>query len=356
MLQVDVRLAKGDFSLDVQLEAPVPGITVLFGPSGCGKTTLLRCLAGLEAATGRIGLGRDVWLDSARRIDVPTHRRAVAMIFQETRLFRHLDVLGNLRYAARRGGANTAELERMVALMDAQALLARRVDSLSGGERQRVAIARALLARPALLLLDEPLAALDAQRKREILPYLERAALHSGLPMLYVTHSIDELLALADTLALLEQGRVLAAGPLNQLLARLDLPPAQRDDAATVINGTVTAIDEHYQLATLRWGAQTLRLPSAGLRAGQSVRLRIQARDVSLCLQRPAATSILNVLPARVGAIGPAGAGGQQLVQLLVEDQCMLARISLFSCAQLELRAGLQVYAQVKSAALVTRA
>jgi molybdate transport system ATP-binding protein len=354
MLRAQIELQRENFTLQVDLKLPVPGITVLFGPSGCGKTTFLRCLAGLEKPTGTIELHGEQWLHSEKRINVPPHRRAVSVIFQDARLFSHLNVAGNLHYAAKRSGATKAELQQLLELTAMAPLLQRRVHSLSGGERQRVAIARALLAKPQLLLLDEPLAALDADKKREILPYLQTVAQQLKLPMIYVTHSLDEVLPLADTLVLLQGGRVLADGPLETLLSRLDLPLAQRDDAVTIIEGVVRDLDPRYHLSTLTLGQQTLRLPLAQATPGQTVRLRVQARDVSVCLHRPEYTSILNVLPATITAIGAETAGGQQLVQLDIEGQRVLARLSAFSCAHLRLQVGMAIFAQMKGAALVT--
>ncbi|MGE0372005.1 MAG: molybdenum ABC transporter ATP-binding protein [Gammaproteobacteria bacterium] len=344
----------GGFRLDAAFELPADRVTVVFGASGSGKTTLLRCLAGLERARGALSLAGEVWLDDRRGVFVPPHLRRVGMVFQHAQLFPHLDVRGNLRYAAARSGAGPDETAGVVELLGIAALLARNVDGLSGGERQRVAIARAVLSRPRMLLLDEPLSALDTASKRDILPYLERLNRTLAIPMLYVTHHLDEVLTLGDHMLLLDAGNVVATGPINDLLASLDLPLAARDDAATILDGEVIDHDREHHLTTLRVARQRLRIPLVSVPAGQIVRVKVQARDVSLCLDRPDRTSILNVLPARVSAVQAAGsAPAQRLVRLEVDDSiAVLARISAFSAHQLALHPGMRLYVQIKSVAL----
>ena len=223
MLEIRTRLARGDFTLEVDLRLPAAGITAIFGPSGSGKTTLLRCVAGLERARfARVVIAAETWQDSEAGTFVPTHRRPLGYVFQEASLFDHLDVRGNLAFAQPRGG--DAKLQPLLELLGIAALLDRRPHQLSGGERQRVAIARALATQPRILLLDEPLAAVDLSRRREILPWLERLRDELRIPMLYVTHSADEVARLADHLVLLDAGAVRAAGPLRETLARIDLP------------------------------------------------------------------------------------------------------------------------------------
>lgn len=365
-LHANLRLPRDSFALNIALATPAQGITVIFGPSGCGKTTLLRCIAGLEQADGEVALADTVWQDSANRVFVPTHRRRVALVFQDARLFTHLDVAGNLDYAARRSTIAATRQREIIELLDLAPLLTRRCATLSGGERQRVAIARALLTDPQLLLLDEPLAALDADRKNDILPYLTSLRTRLQLPMLYVTHNLDELLTLADHLVLMRSGSITAQGPAQDLLANLDTVLAKRDDASTVLNCRVVAHrqDHHLTEVALLPGAQPpqahmqedvqhLLLPHAALTPGAPVRLRVQARDVSIALDKAARSSIVNILHATIDAIGEPSASGQQLIRLTLDGQKLLARISAYSAQRLQLRAGLTVYVQIKGMALV---
>ncbi len=342
---------QGSFVLNAELHAPARAVTVLFGHSGCGKSTLLHCLAGLERATGECRLNGTWWQHDGRKLFVPPHKRRLGLVFQDARLFEHLSVAGNLRYATRRSRAGAAEWNAVVELLGLGSLLRRAAPTLSGGERQRVAIARSLLARPEVLLLDEPLASLDAASKAAILPYLERLTTELAMPMVYVTHSADELIRLGDQVILMEAGRTLAAGSLETMLSRLDLPLAHREDASAVVVVQVQGWDEALHLSILRLGMLELRVPQVRSRAGQRLRLRVQARDVSLTLDPPGRTSILNVLPAQVLET-VADSPGQHLVRLQVEDQILLSRISEFSQRHLCLQAGMAVFAQVKSVAL----
>jgi molybdate transport system ATP-binding protein len=291
MLRVDVQLTLGSLNLKVAQEFSMSGITALFGPSGSGKTSLLRILAGLERAQGTISLGDEVWLDSAARIDVPAYRRRVGYMFQDGRLFSHLNVAGNLRYADRRSSNASGKLDLVgvVAALDLEDLLSRQVDSLSGGERQRVALGRTLLTRPSLLLLDEPLSALDADRKSEILPYLLKLPDQFRLPTLYVSHSVEEVALLADRTVVLAAGQVRADGETAHILERLDLQALTgRFEAGAVIHAHVGGHDEHFHLTELVFDGQTIAMPMvAQLSAGDQVKLRIRARDVSIATQRP---------------------------------------------------------------------
>ncbi|EAR20193.1 molybdenum ABC transporter ATP-binding protein [Nitrococcus mobilis] len=344
--------SRGRFVLDAQLQAPTRAVTVLFGHSGCGKSTLLHCLAGLERAAGRCRLNGTWWQHDERKLFVPTHKRRLGLVFQDARLFEHLSVAANLRYATRRSRAGAAEWNTVVELLGLGPLLRQTAPTLSGGERQRVAIARSLLARPEVLLLDEPLASLDAASKAAILPYLERLTAELAMPMVYVTHSADELVRLGNQVILMEAGRTLEAGPLETMLSRLDLPLAHREDASAVIAAQVQGWDEALHLSILRLGALQLRVPQIRPRVGQPVRLRVRARDVSLTLDPPGRTSILNVLPAQVLETA-ADSPGQHLVRLRIEDQILLSRISELSQRHLCLQPGMAVFAQVKSVALV---
>lgn len=356
-LVIELSLSHADFHLQVELNLPGRGITALFGPSGSGKTSLLRCVAGLERpAQGRIEINGECWQDGTRRHFLAPHKRALGYVFQEASLFPHLSVRGNLEYGQKRiaAGERRIDLDQAVQLLGIDHLLARDPATLSGGERQRVGIARALLTSPRLLLLDEPLAALDGKRKQEILPYLERLHDELDIPMLYVSHAADEVARLADHLVLLEQGHALASGPLEQLLARLDLPLAQGDDAASVLHARVCGHDAHYQLLELQLpnSELRLRLPHAPLPNGQDLRLKVPARDISLSLEPPGPSSIINRLPVRIVALVEAPQPAQVLVRLELAGQPLLARITRYSRDQLDLHAGQTLWAQFKAVAL----
>jgi molybdate transport system ATP-binding protein len=358
-LTLNARLDRGDFTLDVQLALLGHGITALFGPSGSGKTSCLRVLAGLERqATGAVVVAGQTWQDSARGVFLPTHRRALGYVFQEASLFDHLTVEGNLRFGFDRTPAaqRRHDWRHGLELLGIGHLLQRRSHELSGGERQRVAIARALATSPQLLLMDEPLAALDAARKAEILPWLEQ--LHEALdvPVVYVTHSIDEVARLADHLVLLEQGRVLEQGPVIELMSRTDLPLTHGDSASALIEAITCGLQGASGLCELRFDGGTLLLPqtrTTPLPERTPVRMRIQARDVSLSLVQPVQTSVLNILPATVTDLSDDGPG-QVLVGLRMgQGTRLLSRISRLSCDRLGVAPGLPVYAQIKGVAMV---
>lgn len=353
MLALRVRLPRAGFTLDVDVTLPGAGITAIFGPSGSGKTTLLRCVAGLErAAEARVVVTGETWQDSGAGLFVPTHRRPLGYVFQEASLFDHLDVRGNLAFAQRRGTARVA-MEPLLQLLGIASLLERRPHQLSGGERQRVAIARALATGPRILLLDEPLAAVDLSRRREILPWLEKLRDELRIPMLYVTHSGDEVARLADHLVLLEAGRVRAAGPLADTLARVDLPAVPGEEPGALLHGELAERDTRWQLARVAFDGGSLWLPDAGLAVGERVRVRVLARDVSLALEPAQRTSIQNVLPCTVLALAAGGHPSQVLVQLACGPSLLLARITTRAADALQLAPGVNAWAQVKSAALV---
>ena len=378
MIDARLQLARRDFRLDVALQLPERGVTALFGPSGCGKTTLLRAIAGLERAVGRVALGDEVWQDDTDRCWLPTHQRPLGYVIQDAALFPHLDVAANLAYGRRRsaearrfGGVVGAARapnpsafapDAVVDLLGIGPLLQRRTATLSGGERQRVAIARALATAPRLLLMDEPLAALDGQRKAEILPYLERLHRELALPILYVTHAMDEVARLADHLVLLDGGQVLAAGPLAELLARPDLPLARQDDAGVVIEATVAEHDRAYGLSRVVFGGGTLWVGETAAAPGQAVRARVLARDVSVTRQRPVETSVVNVLPVWLESL--AADRSTALLRLVVGTPGvhgtadigavrLLARITRRSCDALALHPGDALFAQIKGVALM---
>jgi molybdate transport system ATP-binding protein len=359
-IAVRARVRHGTaFTLDVDLRLPGRGVSAVFGPSGCGKTTLLRCVAGLtRPAPGRVVVNGDTWHDDDAGVWRPTHRRPLGLVFQEASLFDHLTVQGNLDFGLKRVPAaeRRVALAQAVELLGIGPMLARRPANLSGGERQRVAIARALATSPRLLLLDEPLASLDAARKAELLPYFERLSRELGIPMLYVTHSIDEVARLADHLLLLNAGRLHALGPTADLLARLDVALAHGDAAGTLIEGTVAALDAADHLMHVRFAGgvlQCVQAPGTPARApGQPLRLRVQARDVSLALSAAADTSILNVLPATVRSLADDGPA-QVLVALDAGGAALLARVTRKSARALALAPGRRVFAQVKGVAVL---
>ena len=357
MITLKLKQQLADFTLDLDLTLPARGVSAIVGPSGSGKTTLLRCVAGLEKADqALIELNGNCWQDSQRGLWLPPHKRALGYVFQEASLFDHLSVQGNLDYGRRRSAepASNEQAAQIIELLGIGHLLQRGTTGLSGGERQRVGIARALLANPRLLLLDEPLTALDPQRKADILPYLERLHAELDIPLLYVSHSPDEVARLADHLVLLENGALRASGSLQTLLPRLDLPMAHSDDARSVLHGQVSACDDHYQLLelTLAGSVLKLRVPHAALPLGQQVRVAVQARDVSLALEKPQHSSVLNQLPARIEAIEPGNHPAQTLVRLALGDNALLARVTRYSADQLQLQPGLEVWVQIKPVAL----
>ena len=355
-LRVRLRMDRGAFQLDVDLDLPLHGISALFGHSGSGKTTVLRAIAGLECAPGGVvALGDEVWQDDARGLFVPVHKRAVGYVFQEASLFPHLSVRANLEFGRKRVPVHERRfaLEPVTALLGIAGLLERRPDGLSGGERQRVAIARALLASPRLLLMDEPLAALDLRRKQEILPYLERMHGELAIPIVYVSHAPDEVARLADHLVLLDAGKAVASGPLTETLARVDLPPSFADDAGVVLD-TILAGHEEDALSRLEFAGGALFVGRRREAIGTHLRCRIHARDVSLALDRPQGTSIVNRLPAVVTAVAATDTPGHVLVQLRMGESPLLARITERSRRELGIAAGLRLWVQIKGVALLS--
>lgn len=367
------------FSLDVALRLPGQGVSVLLGPSGCGKTTVLRALAGLggaaQRARGRVQVRGEVWQDDARGLWRPVHQRPIGVVFQEASLFAHLTVQGNLDYGWRRVPPAQRRLRQddVIPLLGIGHLLQRHPQGLSGGERQRVAIARALLTSPALLLMDEPLSALDAARKAEVLPCLERLG-QTGVPVIYVTHALDEAARLADHLVVLRDGRVQAAGPAEALWARLDTPWSASDDAAAVLSAEVVRHEPAQGLSLLQVAGRASTGDAAlplwtglhiGSATGQRVRVRVLARDVSVSLSHAPDSSILNILPAVVIELRDDAHGGVMLSLQLgthaaasaavdaAQAPRLLARITRRSAEHLGLRVGQAVFAQVKGVALL---
>ncbi|GAB3749816.1 molybdenum ABC transporter ATP-binding protein [Lysobacter olei] len=349
-LLVRLRVTRRDFRLDVDLTLPGQGTTAVFGPSGSGKSTLLRAVAGLDPdAVGTVQVQGETWQDGPVRL--PAHRRQTGVVFQHTELLPHLNVDDNLHYGWRRAGSPRGLLEAWTARLGLAPLLQRRPDSLSGGERQRVALARALVTQPRWLLLDEPLSALDAERRAEILPYLDAVRRDAGIPVLYVTHSVEEVARLADHLVLLDSGTVTATGPALDVLNRADLPLALRDDAGVVLTARVRECDAH-GLLTLDTQAGALHAHGRDHAAGTPLRVRVQARDVSLALQHHDDSSVLNVLPATLVELVELPSGQVQ-ARLDASGAPLLARVSHRSVARLALRPGMSLWAQVKAVALL---
>ncbi len=363
-LEVDVQVAFDGFDLQVEQAIPAAGVTAVFGPSGSGKTTLLRSLLGFETRSrGRIALNGDVWLDSEDGVAVPPHRRPVGCTFQDGRLFPHLDVEGNLGYADRRstpapGIAASITRDDVVDALDLGPLLDRRPGTLSGGERQRAALGRALLSRPRLLLLDEPLSALDRRRKAEIMPYL--LALHPrfGIPTLYVSHAVDEVALLADRVLVLADGRTQAFGGTVEVLEQLDLAPlTERFQAAAVLEATVGAHDDEYRLTWLDLDGQRLSVARIDhLAVGESARLLVRSRDVSLATERPSPTSIRNVLSGVLVSLHQDESTAFAEATVDLGSHRLRARITRASAAELGLSVGSPVFALLKSVSLDTRA
>ena len=352
---IDVRLKGelGQFSLDVQFQAPMAGVTALFGPSGCGKTTVLRSMAGLQKIPGHIIIGSEQWQTEHKF--VPPHKRPVGYVFQEASLFPHLSVHENLCYGLRRvkSGQRFIAEDEVIALLGLDDLIDRRPEHLSGGERQRVSIGRALLSQPRLLLMDEPLSALDKSAKDEILPYFERLSNHLSLPIILVSHDLSEVERLADYLVALRQGKVMSSTTLSAALIDPQLPFSQSHDSAAILPGTIEQIYEDGIVAVDVFG-QTILCPGPILDSGAKVRMRIAARDVSLVKKKPEHSSILNFLSARVTGfqtLSPAELNVH--LSLLAQPEFnFMARITKRSATVLALQRGDHVIAQIKSVSL----
>lgn len=351
-VEARLRLPRGDFVLDVDLALPGRGVTAVFGPSGSGKTTLLRAVAGLEhAVDGHVKVGDMLWQDGEHF--VPVHRRSVGFVFQEASLFSHLNVRGNLEYGLRRvpESERRVSLERAIDLLGIAPILGRRTDSLSGGERQRAAIARALAVSPRILMMDEPLAAVDLMHKQEIMPYLESLHDELDIPVLYVSHAIDEVAGLADTLVLLEAGRTVAVGTTRDMLTHPKLPFLHDAGAEAIVETVVAAHDDAFYLTYLDFPGGRFAVTRRPLPVGEVVRVRVAARDVSLTLEKQSGTSIMNLFPATIEDIVEDGRA-QAMVRLAAGEATLLSRITAKSAVDLGLKPGQSVYAQVKAVAL----
>ena len=353
-IQARFNIAYPSFTLEADLALPGQGITALFGHSGSGKTTLLRAIAGLERTPGGyLEVNGETWQNETTFL--PTHRRPLGYVFQEASLFSHLSVRSNLEYGMKRipATARRVAMDHAVELLGISHLLKRKPDGLSGGERQRIAIARALVTSPSLLLMDEPLAALDLARKQEILPYLEKLHDELEIPVLYVSHSPDEVARLADHLVVMDAGRVVAQGALADTLARIDLPIRLGEDAGAVLEGVIAEHDAQWHLARVHCSDGDFWVRDAGHPVGHAVRMRILARDVSIALQHAGETSILNILPAEVVEIRDDAHSAQALVKLNLGATAVLARITRRSVQGLGLAPGKRVFAQIKAVALI---
>ncbi len=361
-LHLKIKMSRPVFELDLDLQLPGLGITAIFGPSGSGKTTLLRAVAGLEKnQVGRIQIGSHVWQDTQQGIDLPTWQRPLGYVFQESSLLPHLNVTDNLNFGLKRaekasGNAQSdaaMALKASIELLGIGSLLQRMPDQLSGGERQRVAIARAIAMKPKLLLMDEPLASLDAARRQEIFPWLTKLRDELKMPMLYVTHSTEELTRLADHLVVLDQGQVKAQGPVGSVLTQVFNPVVVGEDAGALIEGCIGAVDTQWHLSRVDFEGGCVWMRDAGLPVGKAVRIRILARDVSLATTEPQNTSIQNQLRGHIQSITPDVHPSQVMVVLKCGAEEVLARVTKRAVDELSLQVGQPVWAQVKSVALV---
>ncbi|CDZ70472.1 Molybdenum import ATP-binding protein ModC [Neorhizobium galegae bv. orientalis] len=349
-LVVKARQTLGEFVLDAGFTSD-GGVTALFGPSGSGKTSLVRVIAGLSKPDhGWLVVDGETLLDTESRIFVPKHRRRFGYVFQESRLFPHLSVRQNLAYGRWFAPKTTRpeNFDRIVELLGIGLLLDRRPGKLSGGEKQRVAIGRALLSAPRLLLMDEPLAALDDRRKAEILPYLERLRDETSTPIVYVSHSVSEVARLADKVVTMKDGRVEAIGTPSEVLS---MPSTDRRDAGAVLSGRVETIDIPHRLATVRLSQAQIVVPNAHAEEGRSVRVHIPERDVMVATRRPEGLSALNILEGAIAAIEPDG-DGMVRIRIRCGGDVVLARITALSVERLDLKLEKPVFAVIKTVAL----
>ena len=352
-IDINLNFVRGDFTLALEVSLNSEGVTGIFGRSGSGKTSLLRCIAGLERAQGELSINGQYWQSATEFI--PTHKRAIGYVFQQASLFPHLSIKENLVYGLKRTAkeARNIPLSDAVDLLGLEHFLSRMPNQLSGGQQQRVAIARALLSSPRLLLLDEPLSSLDAESKEEILPYIEALNRELDMPILYVSHSAKEVTRLADHILLLEDGKLLASGKINELLTDPQLPLAYRDDASTVLSGTVTALDTEFHLSTVSIPGGEISITRHDLDVGSPVRIQIYARDVSLALTEPQQSSIQNILQGKIISINDTRDPAQVLIELDLGGQRCLSRITQKSVATLDLQPGTELYLQIKSVAVI---
>jgi len=352
-IRVNFKLEYSEFKMNIDLSLPGRGVTAFFGHSGSGKTTLLRCIAGLIKAQGKLQVNGETWQDE--KLFIPVHKRPLGYVFQDANLFPHLNVLKNLHYGMKRVAIKgmKASLDQSIELLGIGHLLERKPERLSGGERQRVAIARALAVNPQILLMDEPLASLDLARKQEILPFLERLHDQLKIPVLYVTHSPDEVAKLADHLLVLDKGKAIANGHLTDVLARLDLPIQLGEDIGVVLEANINELDAQWSLASAKFPGGHLWVTDLGFSLGQSVRLRILARDISLSLTKQTGTSILNLLPAVIMEVTEGDHPSVQLIRLKIGESSVVSRLTTRSLVNMQLKVGKSVWVQIKSVAII---
>lgn len=354
-IKIHLQGQLGNFSLNCEFEAPLTGVTALYGPSGCGKTSVLRAIAGLNKFDGEIKIGNDLWQDKNHFI--PVHKRAIGYVFQEASLFPHLSVRKNLTFAmSKNAKQQSPSFDEVVEFLNIAHLVDRAPHNLSGGERQRVAIGRALLSQPHILLMDEPLSALDKHSRDEILPFLIRLRDRLSLPIIYITHDIYEVERLADYLVLMDKGRIIASGRLEEIQANPDLPLADTREAAVNLDGIIHSYDNKSGLLHIDVAGGTFVAPSAYKQAGRKMRIRIAANDVSLATQKPLMSSILNVMPARIVTVRAKG-DYEMLAKLELgfegKGMTFLSRLTQHSWQQLGLQEGMKVYAQIKGVAVI---
>ncbi|MGU3493579.1 molybdenum ABC transporter ATP-binding protein [Xanthobacteraceae bacterium A53D] len=358
MIEIDVGISRStSFKLSARFSAPDRGVTSLFGRSGAGKSTIIHMVAGtVRPDRGHIRIGDATFFDADRRIELPMEKRRVGYVFQDARLFPHMSVETNLRYGERRAkGEKLIAFDAVVGMLGIGHLLARRPHTLSGGERQRVAIGRALLSQPRLLLMDEPLAALDEQRKAEILPYLERLRDELNLPILYVSHSLDEVLRLSDTIVAMADGQVVASGPVAKVMSQPEmLPVVGRFDLGTILDCTVKAHDPGYSLSTLAFPDGELRVPLVDLPLGAPARARIRSRDVAISLSRPMDVSVSNRLSGRITQIRREE-GPYADVSVDLGSTVLHALVTMESVERLALETGMPVWLMIKAVAVDSR-
>ena len=353
-LSIGIKIEYANFKLQVDTQIPLLGITAIFGHSGSGKSSLLRAIAGLEpAAQGRVRFKQQIWQDHAQK--VATHLRPLGFVFQDSSLLSHLTVEQNLRYGWKRevNAVNESEFTEICELLGIEHLFTRQSDSLSGGERQRVAIAQALVLKPQVLLMDEPLASLDRKRKQEILCYLEKLPGKFKIPILYVSHSADEVTRLADQIIVMENGEIHSQGDIRSILSQGAIQDSMREDPFTLLFGEVHQASNQYGLTEVLVVGETIRMPRQDVHEGQKIRLHLNAKDISLSLVEPQQTSILNVLNAQVVQIDEVQNSGQALVRLKFKQNELIAKISQYSCQQLCLMPGKSVFAQIKAISVV---
>ena len=352
MLNLDISATLGTFKLNVNTQIPAAGISALFGPSGCGKTTVLRSIAGFSDCKGLVSLGNDVWLDTPNNVNLAPHRRPVGYVFQDTRLFHLLNVAGNLKFAAQRAPTKRyLEENEVIDMLDLAPLLNRDIQQLSGGETQRVAIARTLLRQPSLLLLDEPLSALDNHRKQELLPYLKRVCEELSIPAVFVSHAIDEVVALATHTLIMKQGQVLSQGATEDMLRHPAMAGiTAKSETGAMLNGEVLGFDSQFQLAEVACEDQRVYVPIQDAPpTGAVARLFIREKDVTLAKQAPVATSVRNILRCRITQIQQQDDSPYARVHLRLGNQHLTSQVTRAAVADLMLQPDSEIYALVKA-------